>query len=93
MSLVACAPVKSDASPSAKIANDVVAQLAQLRKAINAQVDPHEQLEKVVVSKDEWTIENGMLTPTLKLKRAAIESRYGEHLEGWYREGEAVFFA
>jgi long-chain acyl-CoA synthetase len=33
---------------------------------INAELDPHEQLDKVVVMAEEWTVDNGLLTPTLK---------------------------
>ena len=32
-----------------------------------------------------WTIENGMITPTLKLKRTALQGRLGEVIEGVYR--------
>jgi long-chain acyl-CoA synthetase len=51
---------------------------------MNAKLDPHEQLEKIVVTRDAWSIENGLLTPTMKLKRAAIEERYSGRVEGWY---------
>lgn len=39
---------------------------------------------------DAWTIENGMLTPTLKIKRAALEARYAPHVEAWYATRERV---
>lgn len=60
---------------------------------VNAELDPHEHLEKLVVIEDEWTIENGMLTPTLKLRRAAIEGRYGEKVHGWYGEKGTVIWS
>ncbi len=50
----------------------------------NAALDPHEQLEKIVVARDTWTIENGLLTPTMKVKRGAIEERYSSRVETWY---------
>ena len=58
----------------------------------NAALDPHEQLEKIVVTKDTWTIENGMLTPTMKLKRATIEARYAPRVDGWYAERARVLW-
>ena len=58
--------------------------------ALNRELDPHEQLQTLVVMADEWTIENGMLTPTLKLKRSAIEARYADHVEGWYAKRERI---
>jgi long-subunit acyl-CoA synthetase (AMP-forming) len=45
-----------------------------------------------VVTKDTWTIENGMLTPTMKLKRATIEARYAPRVDGWYAERARVLW-
>jgi long-chain acyl-CoA synthetase len=43
------------------------------------------RVHAVALLLDEWSIENGMLTPTLKLKRSVIESRYGEEIQELYR--------
>jgi long-chain acyl-CoA synthetase len=78
-------------------AGDGRAQLEAELKAhvddINAKLDSHEQLETLVVVSDEWTTENGLLTPTMKLKRSAIEKKYGGNVEGWYRARAAVIWA
>jgi len=39
-----------------------------------------------------WTIEGGLLTPTLKIKRSAIEARYSSEVERWYAERSRVIF-
>ena len=39
----------------------------------------------VSVSLDPWTVANGLMTPTLKPKRAAIEARYSEEIAKLYR--------
>jgi long-chain acyl-CoA synthetase len=47
-----------------------------LLASINRRLDAHERVAKLVLSTDPWTIENGLLTPTLKLKRQPMEQRY-----------------
>ncbi|HZR83411.1 MAG TPA: AMP-binding protein [Candidatus Binatia bacterium] len=58
--------------------------------AVNAQLDPHEQLSFVAVVSDEWTEANGFVTPTLKVKRLLVESRYQPYFEGWATAGRPV---
>jgi long-chain acyl-CoA synthetase len=88
--------VLSDAARArAKEAREVAALTRSLEahlERLNATLDPHEQLEKIVVTRDTWSIENGMLTPTLKLKRAAIEERYLVRVEAWYAERAGVLW-
>jgi len=57
---------------------------------VNARLDQHERLEKLIVVSEPWTIENGMLTPSLKVKRAALEARYAPNVEAWYAKRERV---
>ena len=42
----------------------------------NKHLESHERLSGVVIVNDEWTTENGLLTPTLKIKRDDLEARY-----------------
>ncbi len=50
---------------------------------INATLDGHEKIDKVVVLQDEWTIENNLLTPSFKIKRNEIEKKYTEFYASW----------
>ncbi len=50
----------------------------------------YEKLQYLVVVKDTWTVENGFLTPTMKIKRAVIEEAYGPHAEAWHAANEPV---
>ena len=43
-----------------------------------------EKIKKFIVISDEFTIDNGMLTPTLKLKRKEIIKNYKQQLENLY---------
>ena len=44
----------------------------------------YKKIKKFKLIKDEFTIENGMLTPTLKIKRKVILEKYKEDLEKLY---------
>ena len=55
--------------------------LTQTLARTNEQVEKHEQLDRIIVVKDEWTIENDFLTPTMKIKRNHIEKQYEPILE------------
>ena len=57
------------------------ASLKRLLSEVNAELDQHEQLQRIVLVKDIWAVENGFLTPTLKIKRNVIEGAYGERFQ------------
>jgi long-chain acyl-CoA synthetase len=59
------------------------ASLAQHLATINAQLDPHEQLDCLVVVRTAWTVDNGFITPTFKVKRNQIEEAYAPLFERW----------
>jgi long-chain acyl-CoA synthetase len=59
------------------------ASLGQHLAAINSQLDPHEQLDCLIVVRTAWTVDNGFITPTFKVKRNQIEAAYGPLFERW----------
>jgi long-chain acyl-CoA synthetase len=50
-------------------------------QAVNATLEPHEEIAKIIVVRDAWSIDNGMMTPTMKVKRNEVEKRYAALLE------------
>lgn len=81
-------PKLSDAS----VRKEVESALQSLLQKVNASVDHHENLEFIVVSKSEWTIESGALTPTMKIKRNALEDLYQPKWENWYGSKQKVIW-
>lgn len=77
----------------AAVRADVEAQLAELLKKVNGQIAEYEKLDFLVIAREPFTIENGLLTPTMKIKRARIEAANADHLEGWYSAKKAVLWA
>jgi long-chain acyl-CoA synthetase len=66
--------------------------LEKLLEEVNAVLDKHERLRRLVVVKDSWAVENGFLTPTLKIKRNVIEDTYSARFEEWSERSEAVLW-
>jgi long-chain acyl-CoA synthetase len=68
----------------------VETELAQLLKDVNAELVSHEKLQLVVIAQQPWTIENGFLTPTMKIRRARIEGEVVSKVDNWYGGKEKV---
>ena len=51
---------------------------------VNASLTSHEAIRKFALLSEELTIENGLLTPSMKLRRKAAEQRYQSTLDGLY---------
>ncbi|CAB9524024.1 7a-methyl-1,5-dioxo-octahydro-1H-inden-4-yl [Seminavis robusta] len=82
---------KKAASESLKAQAEITKQLEAFRKgSINKVVDPHEALDRLVIVKDEWLPENGLLTPTQKMMRTKIENKYKSHYEQWSSSKKTV---
>jgi long-chain acyl-CoA synthetase len=64
--------------------------LAMHLELVNAMLDPHEQLDCLVVVQDSWTVDNDLVTPTLKVKRNRIEAIYAPHYERWVSERRPI---
>ena len=71
---------------------EVEASLAEHMARINATLDPHEQLQCVVVVTTPWTVDNGVVTPTFKVKRNRIEELYAAHYERWETSGKTIIW-
>jgi len=64
--------------------------LSEHLKLVNADLDPHEQLDCLVVVTEPWTVDNGFITPTFKVKRNRIEEVYAPRYETWAGAHQSV---
>ena len=62
---------------------ELEAGLAAHLKTVNATLDPHEQLDCLVLATDPWSVDNGFITPTFKVKRNRVEEVYASSYERW----------
>ena len=71
----------------------LTASLQQHLNTVNARLEPHEKLACLAIVTTQWTPENGMVTPTLKVKRPRIEDAYAARYAEWLRQGQPVVWA
>jgi long-chain acyl-CoA synthetase len=86
------APALAKASTAAGKA-EIEAALAKHLATVNASLDTYLHLDALIVVGEEWTVDNGLLTPTLKIKRNRVDEVYGPQLERWLVGGRKVIWA
>merc|ERR1712048_57286 len=78
----------SDAATKTKITEEMKSLLSK----VNAQIEEFEKIGLIVIAKDPWTIEDGLLTPTMKIKRTQIEEKYESKLDNWYESKSKIIW-
>lgn len=79
-------------SPSAKAkAKEIVHEsLKNTIDIVNQTLEHFEHVKAFVVMREDWTIENGLMTPSLKIKRNELEKLHLQKYPKWYQEDEVV---
>lgn len=72
---------------------DMVRGLEELRDRINEKLQSHERLEFLAIAKEQWTIANGFLTSTMKVRRNIIEKHYEPLFDIWFKAKSPVVWA
>jgi long-chain acyl-CoA synthetase len=72
--------------------SELVSSLKSTMQRVNNLFEKHERLAKVVVMKEDWNVENGLTTPTLKVKRIQIEKIHKPFYQDWFNNSEDVIF-
>lgn len=65
---------------------EVAGSLEVTLNKVNATLESHQRLDHLVVMTQPWTIENGLLTPTLKVKRHMLEERFPTVINNSYTQ-------
>ncbi len=80
------------AAGKTKSKDELTASLSKTIAEVNKQLESYERLETAVIMQKDWTIENGLLTPTLKVKRNEVEKIHLPNYLKWYqKEGLVVW--
>ena len=76
-----------------EVRSEVEKTLAELLTKVNQEIADYERLKMLVVAAQPWSIENGCLTPTMKIKRSHIEYSVQHQLDNWYANSKAVIWS
>ncbi|MBV1839752.1 AMP-binding protein [Photobacterium ganghwense] len=55
-------------------------------ETINKELESHAKIKGILMIKEPWSVENGFLTPTLKIKRHLLEKKYHNIGAGWPKD-------
>lgn len=67
-------------------------ELTALLNSTNEKLESHEKLAFIVIIKKLWTMDNDLLTPTMKIKRNKIEALYQQPLESWAAKQQKIIW-
>ena len=75
--MVAVLTAEAQNSPEQEIEDSILSTIRE----INQEIEKHARIGAVIVSREPWSIENEVLTPTLKIRREKVEERFAELAE------------
>ena len=64
----------------------------EILNKVNSNLDNYKKMSKVVFVKEDWLPENGMTTPTLKIKRSKIDEKFSNQYNNWLKSSEDVIW-
>jgi long-chain acyl-CoA synthetase len=65
-------------------------KISKILEKVNSSLDNYKRMSKVVFVKEDWLPENGMTTPTLKIKRSKIDEKFSNQYNIWLKIKEDV---
>lgn len=78
------------AAGKAKSKEAIIESLSASLKEVNAELESYEKIEKAVIMQSDWTVPNGLMTPTMKVKRNEVEKIHVPKYPGWYHTKDGV---
>ncbi len=59
---------------------------------VNTKLAGHERISTLIVTKDIWSVENKLLTPTMKIKRGKLDEKYGPSFFNWHEDSDKLIW-
>jgi long-chain acyl-CoA synthetase len=90
--MVVLVPEMRQACQTQRVRTAMEIELCVVLDQLNNQLEHHEQLSRIVICNQPWTTANGFITPTLKVRRTAIENHFASRFAEWERLEQKVIW-
>jgi len=67
-------------------------QLSNKLELVNKNLVSYRKVSTIVIMKEAWSPENGLCTPTLKIKRVKIDEKFMSKYSQWHENSEAIIW-
>ncbi|MFL2643717.1 MAG: AMP-dependent synthetase [Flavobacteriales bacterium] len=72
--------------------NTLKQQLSNKLELVNKNLVSYRKVSTIVIMKEAWSPENGLCTPTLKIKRVKIDEKFMSKYSQWHENSEAIIW-
>ena len=72
--------------------DSVSEKLTKVLEEVNGKLDNYKKISNIILVKEDWVPENGMTTPTLKIKRAKIDEKFSDKYAEWEKSDKTVIW-
>ncbi len=72
--------------------NELIEKLENKLSSVNSKVFNYLRVSTIVICKDEWTPQNEILTPTMKIKRGNVDKMYMSKYDEWHHSDKKIIW-
>ena len=72
--------------------NTVASSIMESIQQVNNTRANYERISTAIIQQEAWSVDNDLLTPTLKVKRGNIDGKYGKDYLSWHEDREKVIW-
>ena len=78
----------ANAKEKEELENSILATIDE----VNPTLMSHEKVAKAVIMQEQWTVDNGLMTPSLKVRRPRVEAIHQDMYKTWFEmEGRMIY--
>jgi long-chain acyl-CoA synthetase len=78
------------ATAKAKEKESINDEITRAIQEINEVLESYERIKTAVILREDWTVENGLMTPTMKVKRNEVEKIHLAKYSYWYEQKAGI---